>query len=123
MIPIGNRPILWHIMKGYAQYGFTEFILCPGAQGLDHQTLPPRLSPGELGLQPDDGLGSDPAKLSSRTVPKTGHLRPSATSDGSPLNLPEVRVTRKRSTPSVAGEKYSSDPLDGRTFHFNFPVF
>lgn len=30
MIPIGDQPILWHIMKGYAQYGFTRFILCLG---------------------------------------------------------------------------------------------
>jgi glucose-1-phosphate cytidylyltransferase len=30
MIPIGDRPILWHIMKGYAQHGFTDFILCLG---------------------------------------------------------------------------------------------
>src|SRR5712692_8694962 len=33
MIPIGNRPILWHIMKGYAHYGFTQFILCLGHKG------------------------------------------------------------------------------------------
>src|SRR5712692_6424778 len=33
MIPIGNRPILWHIMKGYAHYGFTDFILCLGYKG------------------------------------------------------------------------------------------
>jgi glucose-1-phosphate cytidylyltransferase len=30
MIPIGGRPILWHIMKGFAQHGFTDFILCLG---------------------------------------------------------------------------------------------
>jgi glucose-1-phosphate cytidylyltransferase len=30
MIPLGDRPILWHIMKRYAQYGFTDFILCLG---------------------------------------------------------------------------------------------
>jgi glucose-1-phosphate cytidylyltransferase len=30
MIPIGGRPILWHIMKGYAHYGFKRFILCLG---------------------------------------------------------------------------------------------
>jgi glucose-1-phosphate cytidylyltransferase len=30
MIPIGGRPILWHIMKGYARYGFKRFILCLG---------------------------------------------------------------------------------------------
>jgi glucose-1-phosphate cytidylyltransferase len=30
MIPIGSRPILWHIMKAYAQHGFPDFILCLG---------------------------------------------------------------------------------------------
>jgi glucose-1-phosphate cytidylyltransferase len=30
MIPIGGRPILWHIMKSYAQHGFTDFVLCLG---------------------------------------------------------------------------------------------
>jgi len=33
MIPIGERPILWHIMRGFAQYGFKEFILCLGYKG------------------------------------------------------------------------------------------
>ncbi len=33
MVPIGNRPILWHIMKIYAHYGHTEFILCLGYKG------------------------------------------------------------------------------------------
>jgi len=30
MIEIGGKPILWHIMKIYAHYGFTEFIICAG---------------------------------------------------------------------------------------------
>src|SRR5438132_2950003 len=30
MIPIGGRPILWHVMKGFAHHGFTDFILCLG---------------------------------------------------------------------------------------------
>jgi len=30
MVPIGNRPILWHLMKYYAHYGHTDFILCLG---------------------------------------------------------------------------------------------
>ena len=30
MIPIGDRPILWHIMKGFAQHGCTDFVLCLG---------------------------------------------------------------------------------------------
>jgi glucose-1-phosphate cytidylyltransferase len=33
MVPIGNRPILWHIMKIYAAQGHTEFILCLGYKG------------------------------------------------------------------------------------------
>ena len=30
---IGERPILWHIMKYYAHYGHTDFILCLGWKG------------------------------------------------------------------------------------------
>ena len=30
MVPIGSRPMLWHIMKVYAAYGVTRFILCLG---------------------------------------------------------------------------------------------
>jgi glucose-1-phosphate cytidylyltransferase len=30
MIPIGTRPILWHIMKWYASWGHTDFVLCLG---------------------------------------------------------------------------------------------
>jgi len=33
MLPIGDRPILWHIMKLYAHYGFNDFILCLGYKG------------------------------------------------------------------------------------------
>ncbi len=33
MVPIGNRPILWHIMKTYAHYGHKEFIVCLGYKG------------------------------------------------------------------------------------------
>ncbi|MBU4220123.1 MAG: glucose-1-phosphate cytidylyltransferase [Euryarchaeota archaeon] len=33
MVHIGNRPILWHIMRIYAQYGHKEFILSLGYKG------------------------------------------------------------------------------------------
>ena len=33
MIRIGNRPILWHIMRYYAAWGHTEFVLCLGYKG------------------------------------------------------------------------------------------
>ena len=33
MVEIGEHPILWHIMKTYASYGYNEFILCLGYKG------------------------------------------------------------------------------------------
>lgn len=33
MIEIGDRPILWHIMKLYSHYGYNEFIICLGYKG------------------------------------------------------------------------------------------
>jgi len=33
MLPIGDRPILWHIMKIYANYGYNDFVLCLGYKG------------------------------------------------------------------------------------------
>jgi glucose-1-phosphate cytidylyltransferase len=33
MVPIGYRPIIWHLMKYYAHYGHNEFILCLGYRG------------------------------------------------------------------------------------------
>src|SRR5438094_9742510 len=33
MVNIGQRPIIWHLMKYYAHYGHTEFILCLGYRG------------------------------------------------------------------------------------------
>jgi glucose-1-phosphate cytidylyltransferase len=33
MVEIGNRPILWHIMKIYSHYGINDFIICLGYKG------------------------------------------------------------------------------------------
>ena len=33
MVEIGGRPILWHIMKLYAHYGFNEFLIALGYKG------------------------------------------------------------------------------------------
>ncbi len=33
MADIGGRPILWHIMKQYAHYGYKEFVICTGYKG------------------------------------------------------------------------------------------
>ena len=33
MIEIGEKPILWHIMKHYSHFGFSEFVICLGYKG------------------------------------------------------------------------------------------
>lgn len=33
MVPIGTRPILWHVMKYYASFGHHDFVLCLGYKG------------------------------------------------------------------------------------------
>jgi glucose-1-phosphate cytidylyltransferase len=33
MIKVGGKPILWHIMKIYAKYGYSDFIICLGYKG------------------------------------------------------------------------------------------
>lgn len=51
MVDIGGRPILWHIMKTYAHYGFTDFSIALGYRGemikrffLDYRLLTSSLS-------------------------------------------------------------------------------
>jgi glucose-1-phosphate cytidylyltransferase len=33
LVDVGGRPIIWHIMKTYAHYGFRDFIVCLGYRG------------------------------------------------------------------------------------------
>lgn len=33
MIEVGDRPILWHIMKGYSRFGINDFVICLGYKG------------------------------------------------------------------------------------------
>ena len=35
MVEIGDKPILWHIMKIYSQYGFNDFVICLGYKSAD----------------------------------------------------------------------------------------
>ena len=39
MVEIGGKPILWHIMKHYAHYGFNDFVVALGYKGELHQAL------------------------------------------------------------------------------------
>lgn len=33
LVEVGSRPILWHVMKLFAHYGYREFVLCLGYRG------------------------------------------------------------------------------------------
>ena len=51
MIPVGDHPILWHIMKSYAHFGHTDFVLCLGYKSdviknyfLNYGTIPSDLT-------------------------------------------------------------------------------
>ncbi len=33
LVPVGHRPVLWHVMRYYASFGHKDFILCLGYQG------------------------------------------------------------------------------------------
>lgn len=33
MVEVGGKPVLWHIMKVFAAYGHTDFIVCAGYKG------------------------------------------------------------------------------------------
>ena len=79
MIPIGDRPILWHIMKGFAHHGFTDFILCLGYKGwiikryfLDYHLANSDFSLG-LGTHGDLRIhGSNPEEDWNVTLAETG---------------------------------------------------
>jgi glucose-1-phosphate cytidylyltransferase len=68
MVEIGEQPILWHIMKIYAAYGFKEFVVALGYKGeviKDYfvnfryrvQSLTVRLATGDITVH--DGHGED----------------------------------------------------------------
>ena len=50
LVEVGGRPILWHIMKTYAHYGFRDFVLCLGYRGQDDQGILPELRGDEQRL-------------------------------------------------------------------------
>lgn len=73
MIPIGGRPILWHIMNGYAQYGFKEFILCLGYKSwvIKQYFLDYSLANSDVSL---DLRSSKPVTLHGPSLPEDWHV-------------------------------------------------
>lgn len=67
MVEIGGQPILWHIMKGYATFGFKEFVIALGYKGdiikdyfvnyrLRNHSLTVTLSSGEVAVHDGETL-------------------------------------------------------------------
>src|SRR5437763_1739930 len=70
MVDVGGRPILWHIMKHYGQFGLREFILALGYKGemikryfLDYVALSNHMTvsllDGRVNTQEGEGEGDD----------------------------------------------------------------
>ena len=95
MVEIGGRPILWHIMKLYAHFGFREFVVALGYKGdvikryfLDYAKLQSNftvnLASGDVmrrGGQPEDwtvhlvdtGVATNTGGRLKRLAPILGH--------------------------------------------------
>lgn len=86
MVEVGEKPILWHIMSGYAAHGLTDFILCLGYKGqmikryfLDYQAATRDVAI-TLGKTPNvEFLGSAPTENWRVTLADTGAKSPTAT--------------------------------------------
>jgi len=61
LMHIGERPILWHIMKYYAHYGHTDFILCLGwkAQTIKDYFRKGNGKAGDALLESNDANGAE----------------------------------------------------------------
>ena len=69
MVSIGTRPMLWHLMRYYAHFGHTEFILCLGYRG----DVVRRYFDDELGATPEGEVRSEDGGASWRlTLVDTG---------------------------------------------------
>jgi glucose-1-phosphate cytidylyltransferase len=60
MATIGNRPLLWHVMKYYAHFGHTDFILCLGYRG---DVIKEYFRTGGEGLASDSDLSDGSATI------------------------------------------------------------
>lgn len=68
LVEIDGKPILWHIMKIYAHYGFNEFVLCLGYKGrmIKEYFLNYEMMASDLTLK----LGSNDVKIHNQSQEK-----------------------------------------------------
>src|ERR1039457_2589733 len=67
LVEIGGKPILWHIMKTYSNYGFSDFVLCLGYKGhmIKEYFLNYRTMTSDFTMRPGSG---DPIQFHNSTV-------------------------------------------------------
>jgi hypothetical protein len=99
MVEIGGRPVLWHIMKIYAQHGYNRLILCLGGKGriikegcLDLRTLNGEWATFVFSGGLPDCLPSDECCTSGHQPPKSLELGPTLASDAECRSLRHVRT-------------------------------
>ena len=100
MIAIGTQPILWHIMKWYASWGHTEFILCLG-----HRAEVVK----DYFLKYNEALANDFVLLPTAGATSSSSLRTSPTG-GSPSSTraysPRSAKRRPRVGPYLGDDEY-----------------
>lgn len=67
LTPVGTRPILWHIMRYYAHFGHTEFVVCLGFGGEAVKSYF-RTQPGARSFVVRDSDGDVDEELSTTVV-------------------------------------------------------
>ena len=105
MVEIAGRPIVWHIMKHYAHYGFTEFVLALGYKGemikrymVDYCSLNSNLT----------------VNLSTGEVKMNGGCRPNWIIDLVDTGIPTMTGGRiKRLAPYLGNETFMLTWCDG----------
>jgi len=105
MVEIGGHPILWHIMRHYAHYGYDEFVIALGYKGevikkymVDYCSLNSNLK----------------VKLSTGEVEKNGGFRPDWTVELVDTGVPTLTGGRiKRLAPYIGNETFMLTWGDG----------
>ncbi|MGZ8474919.1 MAG: glucose-1-phosphate cytidylyltransferase [Candidatus Limnocylindria bacterium] len=96
LVPVGGRPILWHIMSHYASYGLNRFVLCLGYRGEQireyfltyrdrHNDFTLGMRRGDLSVQetdaPDWEVTCADTGLDTQTGGRIARVRPYITGD------------------------------------------
>ena len=72
MVPLGRRPLLWHVMRYYAHWGHKDFILCLGHGGeaiKEYFVANEEWRSGDFVLRPGGGSGPEPFNRDMRDWP------------------------------------------------------